>query len=39
MQLIRRYRYEILVTALWAVTVAAKIKFDGLVFGLAGVRV
>lgn len=33
MQLIRRYRYEFLVTALWAVTVAAKIKFDGLVFG------
>lgn len=33
MQLIRQYRYEILVTALWAVTVAAKIKFDGLVFG------
>ncbi len=33
MQLIRRYRYEIFVTALWAVAVAAKIKFDGLVFG------
>lgn len=33
MQLIRQYRYEILVSALWAVTVAAKIKFDGLVFG------
>jgi hypothetical protein len=33
MQLIRRYRYEILVTTLWAVTVAAKIKFDGLIFG------
>lgn len=33
MQLVRRYRYEILVTTLWAVTVAAKIKFDGLVFG------
>jgi hypothetical protein len=33
MQLIRRYRFEILVIALWAVTVAAKIKFDGLVFG------
>lgn len=33
MQLIRRYRYEILVSVLWAVTVVAKIKFDGLVFG------
>jgi len=30
---VKRYRYEIIVVALWALTVVSKIKFNGLVFG------